>query len=300
MHAEYFPLWGGGQQELLGAAGPGARGPGQCWGRGFLAGGSGRISPCCRAVQSQPRRGSGCVCGGDTVAYFSDEDEALYQKVSLEQCYVESLVELLSHCQKSGLAGDFFIRCLKVRSLGHTMAMVSLAVWQLAKGTGQQLCYREQRARHGGALRCVLGRRRGGAGGVDVLHTGLSARGEGGGSCSINSMVAVLTLELVCCAQPVPPCSSFPAGADTRGCRRRGRGEPQSRSWRESPGAGAAPRQAEEEASGPAAGGHAVRERLGHRVHRHCSGGSRQSPWGAAAGVHGTVLCATGLQVHDY
>ncbi|NWY65617.1 TNG6 protein, partial [Erithacus rubecula] len=43
----------------------------------------------------------------------SDEDEALYQKISLEQCQVESLVELLSHCQKSGLAGDFFIHCLK-------------------------------------------------------------------------------------------------------------------------------------------------------------------------------------------
>ncbi|RLV92447.1 hypothetical protein DV515_00013758, partial [Chloebia gouldiae] len=44
---------------------------------------------------------------------ISDEDEALYQKISLEQCRVESLVELLSHCQKSGLAGDFFIHCLK-------------------------------------------------------------------------------------------------------------------------------------------------------------------------------------------
>uniref|UniRef100_A0A8C5TRV3 Transport and Golgi organization protein 6 homolog n=1 Tax=Malurus cyaneus samueli TaxID=2593467 RepID=A0A8C5TRV3_9PASS len=44
---------------------------------------------------------------------ISDEDEALYQKISSEQCRVESLVELLSHCQKSGLAGDFFIHCLK-------------------------------------------------------------------------------------------------------------------------------------------------------------------------------------------
>ncbi|OWK56727.1 Transport and Golgi organization protein 6 [Lonchura striata] len=44
---------------------------------------------------------------------ISDEDEALYQKISLEQCHVESLVELLSHCQKNGLAGDFFIHCLK-------------------------------------------------------------------------------------------------------------------------------------------------------------------------------------------
>ncbi|KAM6300678.1 transport and Golgi organization protein 6 homolog [Aegotheles albertisi] len=54
--------------------------------------------------------------GGATIVVeetISDEDEALYQKVSLEQCRVENLVELLSHCQKSGLAGDFFIRCLK-------------------------------------------------------------------------------------------------------------------------------------------------------------------------------------------
>ncbi|NXW09334.1 TNG6 protein, partial [Fregetta grallaria] len=54
--------------------------------------------------------------GGASIAVeetISDEDEALYQKVSSEQRHVESLVELLSHCQKSGLAGDFFIRCLK-------------------------------------------------------------------------------------------------------------------------------------------------------------------------------------------
>ncbi|NXE02776.1 TNG6 protein, partial [Chaetorhynchus papuensis] len=54
--------------------------------------------------------------GGATIVMeetISDEDEALYQKISSEQCHVESLVELLSHCQKSGLAGDFFIHCLK-------------------------------------------------------------------------------------------------------------------------------------------------------------------------------------------
>ncbi|NWU75176.1 TNG6 protein, partial [Onychorhynchus coronatus] len=54
--------------------------------------------------------------GGATIAVedtISDEDEALYQKISSEQCHVQSLVELLSHCQKSGLAGDFFIYCLK-------------------------------------------------------------------------------------------------------------------------------------------------------------------------------------------
>ncbi|XP_004431827.1 PREDICTED: transport and Golgi organization protein 6 homolog isoform X1 [Ceratotherium simum simum] len=42
-----------------------------------------------------------------------DEDEALYQKVSSEQCQIEHLGDLLSHCQECGLAGDFFIFCLK-------------------------------------------------------------------------------------------------------------------------------------------------------------------------------------------
>ncbi|NXI09473.1 TNG6 protein, partial [Irena cyanogastra] len=54
--------------------------------------------------------GGAAVVVGETI---SDEDEALYQKISSEQCHLESLVELLSHCQKSGLAGDFFIHCLK-------------------------------------------------------------------------------------------------------------------------------------------------------------------------------------------
>ncbi|NXB90515.1 TNG6 protein, partial [Vidua chalybeata] len=54
--------------------------------------------------------GGAAIVAEETI---SDEDEALYQKISLEQCHVESLVELLSHCQKSGLAGDFFIHCLK-------------------------------------------------------------------------------------------------------------------------------------------------------------------------------------------
>ncbi|XP_030437158.1 transport and Golgi organization protein 6 homolog isoform X5 [Gopherus evgoodei] len=45
---------------------------------------------------------------------ISDEEEALYQKVSSEQWQMEQLVGLLTHCQKSGLAGDLFICCLKV------------------------------------------------------------------------------------------------------------------------------------------------------------------------------------------
>ncbi|XP_008068236.2 transport and Golgi organization protein 6 homolog [Carlito syrichta] len=42
-----------------------------------------------------------------------DADEALYQKVSSEQGQVEHLGDLLFHCQECGLAGDFFIFCLK-------------------------------------------------------------------------------------------------------------------------------------------------------------------------------------------
>ncbi|XP_069491647.1 transport and Golgi organization protein 6 homolog isoform X1 [Ambystoma mexicanum] len=43
----------------------------------------------------------------------SDEEEALYQKVSSDQWMVECLVDLLSLCKESGLAGDFFLCCLK-------------------------------------------------------------------------------------------------------------------------------------------------------------------------------------------
>ncbi|KAM3829044.1 transport and Golgi organization protein 6 homolog isoform 2-T2 [Vipera latastei] len=42
-----------------------------------------------------------------------DEDEALYRKLSSEQWRLEQLVDLLSHCQRGGLAGDFFLGCLK-------------------------------------------------------------------------------------------------------------------------------------------------------------------------------------------
>ncbi|CAM5097219.1 unnamed protein product [Natator depressus] len=51
---------------------------------------------------------------------ISDEEEELYQKVSSEQWQMEQLVALLTHCQKSGLAGDFFICCLK--ELTHVAA----------------------------------------------------------------------------------------------------------------------------------------------------------------------------------
>ncbi|KAM4800175.1 transport and Golgi organization protein 6 homolog isoform X2 [Urocitellus parryii] len=50
-----------------------------------------------------------------SVSHISDEDEdeTLYQKLSSEQSQVEHLGDLLSHCQACGLAGDFFIFCLK-------------------------------------------------------------------------------------------------------------------------------------------------------------------------------------------
>ncbi|XP_004626072.1 transport and Golgi organization protein 6 homolog [Octodon degus] len=44
---------------------------------------------------------------------ISDEDEALYQKLSSEQSQLEHLGDLLTCCQDCGLAGDFFIFCLK-------------------------------------------------------------------------------------------------------------------------------------------------------------------------------------------
>ncbi|KAJ7399654.1 Transport and Golgi organization protein 6 like protein [Pitangus sulphuratus] len=66
------------------------------------------LHPRCRVCVGS--EGGAAIAVEDTI---SDEDEALYQKISSEQCHVQSLVELLSHCQKSGLAGDFFIHCLK-------------------------------------------------------------------------------------------------------------------------------------------------------------------------------------------
>ncbi|KAM8946796.1 transport and Golgi organization protein 6 homolog [Pelodytes ibericus] len=43
----------------------------------------------------------------------SDDDEALYEKVSWEQWQTHCLVELLSSSSSKGLAGDFFLFCLK-------------------------------------------------------------------------------------------------------------------------------------------------------------------------------------------
>ncbi|KAM6250501.1 transport and Golgi organization protein 6 homolog isoform 2-T2 [Spheniscus humboldti] len=92
--------------------------------------------------------------GGASIAVeetISDEDEALYQKVSSEQCRVESLVELLSHCQESGLAGDFFIRCLKALTC---VAAEDEAASNSAAAPGGSLLELEQY--HAGQRRKVL------------------------------------------------------------------------------------------------------------------------------------------------
>ncbi|XP_077167006.1 transport and Golgi organization protein 6 homolog isoform X2 [Paroedura picta] len=54
--------------------------------------------------------------GGAVIAVkevVGDEEEALYQKVSSEQWQLEQLVDLLALSRGSGLAGDFFLHCLK-------------------------------------------------------------------------------------------------------------------------------------------------------------------------------------------
>ncbi|NXE69564.1 TNG6 protein, partial [Calcarius ornatus] len=105
------------------------------------------ISPCPGVWVSG---GSGCDCAGDTVTCSSDEDEALYQKISLEQCHVESLVELLSHCQKSGLAGDFFIHCLK--ELTQVAAEAEVAPDPAVEPGGSLLELEQEQARQGRQL----------------------------------------------------------------------------------------------------------------------------------------------------
>lgn len=73
-----------------------------------------------------------CISGDSAKINFTlhcsdedeDEDEALYQKVSSEQGRVEHLGDLLSHCQECGLAGDFFIFCLKVRTTCNSWSVL--------------------------------------------------------------------------------------------------------------------------------------------------------------------------------
>ncbi|KAH0619729.1 hypothetical protein JD844_000673 [Phrynosoma platyrhinos] len=68
-------------------------------------------------------------------ALSHDEDEVLYQKVSSEQWQLEQLVDLLSHCQSSGLAGDFFLRCLK--ELTHVAGQVASEIMSVPASSHQ-------------------------------------------------------------------------------------------------------------------------------------------------------------------
>uniref|UniRef100_A0A673U112 Transport and golgi organization 6 homolog n=1 Tax=Suricata suricatta TaxID=37032 RepID=A0A673U112_SURSU len=78
-----------------------------------------------------------------SVSHISDEDEdeALYQKVSSEQCQAEHLGDLLSHCQECGLAGDFFIFCLQ--ELTH-VAMEDEAELNTKRFSGRRVLELEQ------------------------------------------------------------------------------------------------------------------------------------------------------------
>uniref|UniRef100_A0A8C7E2M8 Transport and golgi organization 6 homolog n=1 Tax=Naja naja TaxID=35670 RepID=A0A8C7E2M8_NAJNA len=57
--------------------------------------------------------GSGGGVAATIKEAVSDEDEALYQKLSSEQWQLEQLADLLSCCRRGSLAGDFFLGCLK-------------------------------------------------------------------------------------------------------------------------------------------------------------------------------------------
>uniref|UniRef100_K7FQ13 Transport and golgi organization 6 homolog n=1 Tax=Pelodiscus sinensis TaxID=13735 RepID=K7FQ13_PELSI len=89
---------------------PSERWPSPCWPV---------LHPLC---QFQVADGGGAMVTVKEPVRCSDEDEALYQRVSAEQWRAEQLVDLLAHCQESGLAGDFFICCLKVQELTRVAA----------------------------------------------------------------------------------------------------------------------------------------------------------------------------------
>ncbi|XP_034282579.1 transport and Golgi organization protein 6 homolog isoform X1 [Pantherophis guttatus] len=72
-----------------------------------------RGSPCLPHPHCQFQVGSEGGVVATIKEAVSDEDEALYQKLSSEQWQLEQLVDLLSHCRKGSLAGDFFLGCLK-------------------------------------------------------------------------------------------------------------------------------------------------------------------------------------------
>nr|XP_020644009.1 transport and Golgi organization protein 6 homolog isoform X2 [Pogona vitticeps] len=77
-----------------------------------LGGGPPLLHPLC---QFQMGSGGGVMITAKEAA--RDEDEMLYQRVCAEQWQLEQLVDLLSHCQSGGLAGDFFLCRLKELTL---------------------------------------------------------------------------------------------------------------------------------------------------------------------------------------
>ncbi|KFU85781.1 Transmembrane and coiled-coil domain-containing protein 7, partial [Chaetura pelagica] len=139
--------------------------------------------------------------GGATVVVeetISDEDEALYQKVSSEQCRVENLVELLSHCQKSGLAGDFFIRCLK--ALTHVAVEDEAASESAAEPGGSLLELEQYHARQGRKLLVLqlvatLCESVSDTVFTDIAQVG-RGKGPGSNSWSVSAPVPVLLLSL--------------------------------------------------------------------------------------------------------
>nr|XP_033796036.1 transport and Golgi organization protein 6 homolog [Geotrypetes seraphini] len=66
------------------------------------------LSPLCQFAAGS--EGGAVIVAKETIC---DEDEALFEKVSVDQWWLECLADLLCQSQKSGLAGDFFICCLK-------------------------------------------------------------------------------------------------------------------------------------------------------------------------------------------
>ncbi|XP_029466524.1 LOW QUALITY PROTEIN: transport and Golgi organization protein 6 homolog [Rhinatrema bivittatum] len=82
---------------------------------------------------------------------ISDEEELLFQKVSADQWQLECLVDLLSQNQKSGLAGDFFLCCLKdltavaVEEQLHPDSISRDILQQLERSHEQQLREQEKR-----------------------------------------------------------------------------------------------------------------------------------------------------------
>lgn len=75
---------------------------------------------------------------------LSDEDDALYEKVSGEQWRVECLAQLLAEMKDSDLPGDFFLELLQVSNVPHRqtqterqpMALASIVLLSSPGGVG--------------------------------------------------------------------------------------------------------------------------------------------------------------------